>query len=322
MQESAGGRRKALAVSAAPTSPLRRPLPGAAALPAAVLRTARRVPIRVRIGLLLAVLGLAGLYLWLRDSPLVGVRHVTVVGLHGPQAAAVRSALTGTALDQTTLDLDAAALRRSVSAYPLVRSVELHPHFPHGLTIVVESERPVAWLAAGGRRVAVNATGKLLRGAFAGLSLPTVPVSLEPVGGHVSDPRILRTLDALAEAPPGLAARVRRLRLVPGTGLVATLRRGPELRLGNPSRLAAKWLVAASVLADPSSRGARYIDLTVPGRPVAGGVGSGPGAATAPAPTPAPAAPTPATAAPYAATPSTTPPATAAPPSATPLAYP
>lgn len=287
----------ALPVSAAPTSLRRRPVPGVSSLPSLALRVLRRIPPRVVIGLVVAVVLLGGGWLWLRTSPLVAVRNVRVVGAHGPDARAIRAAIENAALDQTTLHLDPAALKRAVAAYPLVKSLELHAHPPHGLTVVVESERPVAWVAGGGQRVAVNATGKLLRGAFSTLPLPTVPVSVQPAGGHVTDRSALRALDALAEAPPALAARVLRVRTVTRFGLVAILRRGPQIRLGDTTRLAAKWFSAARVLADPSSKGARYIDVRVPERPAAGGVAaaSQPGASTAVTPAvPAPSATAPA----------------------------
>lgn len=285
---------------------------------------ARFVPLRVRLGVLVAIALLAGGWFWLRDSSLVAVKHVTVIGAHGPDARAIRAAIEDAALDETTLHLDPPALERAVSTYPLVKSLEVHAHPPHGLTVVVESETPVAWIAGGGQRVAVNATGKLLRGAFSSLALPTVPVSLEPAGGHVTDATALAALDALGDAPAALVPRILRVREVSGVGLVATLRRGPELRLGDTTRLVAKWEAAARVLADPSSKGATYIDVRVPERPAAGGVAP-PNQAASVAPTvpvaPAVTAPAPAVTAPVTTTPQTvTTPVVTAPVTTTPTA--
>jgi hypothetical protein len=55
-------------------------------------------------------------------------------------------------------------------------------------------------------------------------------------------------------------------------GIVVATRSGPRLIFGNDSRPAAKWAAVAAVLADPSSKGATYIDVRLPGRPVAGGL--------------------------------------------------
>jgi cell division protein FtsQ len=47
---------------------------------------------------------------------------------------------------------------------------------------------------------------------------------------------------------------------------------GPKLYFGGAARLEAKWGAAAQVLAHRSSRGASYVDLRIPERPVAGGL--------------------------------------------------
>ncbi|MGZ5340613.1 MAG: cell division protein FtsQ/DivIB, partial [Solirubrobacterales bacterium] len=54
-------------------------------------------------------------------------------------------------------------------------------------------------------------------------------------------------------------------------GVVVELSNGIELRLGDSSEAAAKWAAAAAVLADRKLGSPAYIDVSVPGRPVAGG---------------------------------------------------
>ena len=49
-----------------------------------------------------------------------------------------------------------------------------------------------------------------------------------------------------------------------------TLRSGPELYFGASDRLTAKWDSAVAVLANASSAGAAYIDVSDPSRPAAG----------------------------------------------------
>jgi cell division protein FtsQ len=58
----------------------------------------------------------------------------------------------------------------------------------------------------------------------------------------------------------------------PGVGIVVQVRKGPELRFGDASRIPAKWMAAARVLAAAGARGATYIDLRLPERPAAGGL--------------------------------------------------
>jgi cell division protein FtsQ len=68
-------------------------------------------------------------------------------------------------------------------------------------------------------------------------------------------------------------------------GLKLDLRDGPDLIFGSATRVRAKWAAAARVLADSSAAGATYLDLRVPERTAAGGVGPiEPDATAVPAP--------------------------------------
>ena len=70
----------------------------------------------------------------------------------------------------------------------------------------------------------------------------------------------------------GLGGRIAFVRATDGR-IVAGLRGGLELRLGPPVDIGLKLAVALSVLptlASPAAGGPRYLDLTVPERPVAG----------------------------------------------------
>ena len=66
--------------------------------------------------------------------------------------------------------------------------------------------------------------------------------------------------------------RIRAVEIKPANGLVAHLRRGPDLIFGTADRMAAKWIAAARVLSSPAAKGATYIDLRLPERPAAGGL--------------------------------------------------
>jgi cell division protein FtsQ len=89
----------------------------------------------------------------------------------------------------------------------------------------------------------------------------------------------------LAAAPTELRRRVSRVGFGPH-GLAARIAHGPILYFGPGSRLRAKWIAAARVLSDYSSKGASYLDLRVPERPAAGGL-----VATTPPPAPTPETP-------------------------------
>jgi cell division protein FtsQ len=225
---------------------------------------------RVVLGAAVALAVLAPLALWLRNSSLVRVEHVQVTGVGGPQTSAIRAALTAAALDMTVLHVRDAALRAAVEPYPVVRSLRTETDFPHGLRIIVNAYEPLAALQAGGRLTAVAGDGTVLRGTPT-RGLPVVRVRAMPGGDRTREARTLGAIDLLAAAPPALRARVARIYRGP-RGIAAAVQNGPRLYFGGAARLDAKWDAAAQVLAHRSSRGASYVDLRVPERPVAGGL--------------------------------------------------
>jgi cell division protein FtsQ len=223
---------------------------------------------------LLAAVLVAGAFLVLRDSSLVRVERVTVVGASGPEAPRVREALSDAARGMTTLHVRMGALRDAVASYPTVRDVRVDRDFPHGLKVVVVGRPAVAALAVNGERLAVAADGTLLRGASVPGDVPSVRIAAPPAGRELSDPRAARALALVAAAPPAMRAHVARA-FFGEQGLQADLRHGPAIILGDGSRLRAKWIAAARVLGDPGARGARYVDVRVPERAVAGGLTQG-----------------------------------------------
>ncbi|MGN6870801.1 MAG: cell division protein FtsQ/DivIB [Solirubrobacteraceae bacterium] len=235
------------------------------------LITRRRISLRVRVALaavaVLVLLG--GAWLWLRDSSLVAVRKVTISGVYGPEASQIRAALTLSARNMTTLDVRVGQLRTAVGPYPVVKDLRVGTEFPHGLRIRVIEQLPVGALTAGGRSVAISGDGTLLQNVSTG-SLPEIPVRLLPGGSQVSDRPTLDALALLSATPARMLSRIAQVTEGSAHGLVAQLRSGPSIYFGDASELDAKWIAATEVLADPSSAGAIYIDVTDPSRPAAG----------------------------------------------------
>lgn len=226
---------------------------------------------RVVLGITVLVVVLAPLALWLRSSSLVRVENVTVTGIAGKQAEQIRRALVAEALDMTTLDVRRDALLDAVARYPVVRSLRTETDFPDGLRIVVNAYEPVAALrTAGGGLTAVAADGTLLRGS-ATRDLPVVGVRATPGGERLGRGDTLGAVRLLGSAPRALRARIARVYRGP-RGLAATMNDGPKLYFGGAARLEAKWGAAAQVLGHRTSRGASYVDLRIPERPVAGGM--------------------------------------------------
>ncbi|MGA2014167.1 MAG: FtsQ-type POTRA domain-containing protein [Solirubrobacteraceae bacterium] len=212
---------------------------------------------------------LGGGWLWLRDSSLVAVEHVTITGVSGPDATQVRTALVLAARDMTTLDVQTRRLRTAVAPYPVVKAFAVSTQFPHGMRIHVIEQVPVAVVVAGGVRTAVSSDGTLLHDVTAAAGLPAIALGVAPGGTRVGG-ITLSEVRLLAAAPYALLAKVQAAGSDAAHGLTAQLRDGPAVYFGADSQLTEKWAALAAVLSAPSSAGASYIDVSVPRRPVAG----------------------------------------------------
>jgi cell division protein FtsQ len=214
---------------------------------------------------------MGGGWLLLRNSPLVSVERVRVIGVHGASASAIESALGDAARHMSTLDVHIGALRAAVARYPVVRDLRVSSSFPHGLRIRVIEQLPVAALTVGGARTAVAADGVVLGPALLSGSLPAVAgTTVEPVAGQrVGDAGLLADLAVLGVAPAPLAHLTTRVYMGP-KGLTVTMHNGLQVYFGDASTPRAKWLSLARVLADPSSAGASYVDVRLPERAAAG----------------------------------------------------
>ncbi len=89
-------------------------------------------------------------------------------------------------------------------------------------------------------------------------------------GGTTLSGTPLQEAELLADAPPALLSRIASTQFSSSHGLTAALRAGPQLYFGDAGRLTAKWNSAVAVLANSSSAGAGYIDVSDPSRPAAG----------------------------------------------------
>lgn len=218
------------------------------------------------------VLLLAGYWLWFRDSSFAKVHDVYVTGVSGPQARSIRNALEDAGLDQTTLHVRLSDLRDAVAGYPVVRTITAQGDFPHKLTIDVQLNLPVAVIQSPSGRKPVAADGLILSDVPATPGLPVVTVKSALPTERLTDGKAFDLVRVVGLAPAPLRARLTAVYIKPNVGIVAEVRKGPELRFGDASRLPAKWMAAARVLAAAGARGASYIDLRLPERPAAGGL--------------------------------------------------
>jgi cell division protein FtsQ len=249
-----------------PTLPRRRSAP---------LRTARgvpRIPPRALLTLIATIVVLGAGWMWVRDSSLAEVRDVEVTGTTSSEEAQVRGALESAGMDMTTLHVREEALRAAVARFSSVADLRIRTNFPHVLKVEVIEHRPVAALELGDRRMAAAGSGLLLRGVIADADLPTIRLDASPAGDRVRNANTLAALAIAGAAPDDLLRRVDRLWTGP-RGMMLALRDGPDLIFGTRDDARRKWLAAARVLADQRAAGATYLDVRVPGRVAAGGLG-------------------------------------------------
>jgi cell division protein FtsQ len=228
----------------------------------------RRVILRWVVIVAVLVSALAAAYvLWFRDSSFVRVENVTVKGSEGDAAAA--SAITSAAEGQSTLSFDVEAVRAAVADDPNVASLTASTDFPHGVTVAVVAREPAGYITDGkGALVAGDGT-VLATGGDKPDGIPEIDAEASSIGARAEGPA-LNVAKVLGAAPPELLPQVESARADDESGPVAVLTGGLELRFGDPSRAAQKWKAATAVLASPDFEGADYLDLSVPGRPVAG----------------------------------------------------
>jgi cell division protein FtsQ len=223
------------------------------------------------VGVALAIVAvLGGAWLWLRSSPWVAVERVDITGVQSVDAGPIEAALKGAAIRESTLDANTAALRAAVAPFPVVRAVSVKTSFPHGMSIAVSEQLPVAALSEGGVRTAVAADGVVLGPSLLSPSLAALAASgPAPRSGRVQNATVRGELAVLGAAPQVLLGWVEKV-FAGKEGLTVEMHGGLQLYFGDATRPHAKWLAVARVLADSASGGAAYVDVRAPERPASG----------------------------------------------------
>ena len=204
-------------------------------------------------------------------SSVFDVEQVEVQGAPPAVARDVASA-TKNAVGTSLLTIDPGEVEGTVRSLPSVAGASVDRAFPHTLVIKVAAERAVAVVRRGHSAWLVTGSGKVIREIETGSerSLPRLWLkrgTVLRVGGSLPA--------GLTDSTRALAAvhdvrLPRRVKGVRSTGLEMTLvlRRGPEIRLGEPTDLLLKLAVAAQVF--PLLEGGTvYLDVSVPERAVA-----------------------------------------------------
>jgi cell division protein FtsQ len=260
-----------VAVKRRPQTPRARaavvPLPRAPRLRALRILPSRR-SLAVGLGILAAA---AAAYLAARQSSAFAVTRVEVDGAPADVRAQVQKAVAPLA-GKSLLALDGSALTRRVEALPTVVSAEYDRTFPHTLHVRVVPETTVAVLRRGADAWILSARGRVVA-RVAPRTVPGLPRVWVPAktavaaGAFVPDDAggaAARALALAARFPARIATASAR-----HGELVFRLRSGIELRLGEPNDIRLKLAIARRALPRLPA-GAAYLDVSVPGRPVAG----------------------------------------------------
>lgn len=234
----------------------------------AVTRARGRRRLRWMIGLLvLAALAAAA---WaVTHSALLDVEHVRVTGTQQATPAQVRFA-AGVKPGDAILFIDTGAIARNVERVAWVDKARVERSLGGEVDIHVTERRPAAWVRRAPDRVAlVDASGRVLADAAAPPpNLPEIAgLRAVPRAGH--DVTLSAVADVLEKLPPALGLRTTRIAFA-NDGVTLALRDGPEVRLGEARNVAAKARAAVAVLSSTAASPPRYIDVRVPGAPVAG----------------------------------------------------
>jgi len=222
----------------------------------------------------LALVAAAGLaYTVARETSVFAVESIDVRGAPPVVAAEVRTALASYR-GRSLVGLDGRSLERRIEALPTVFAVSYDRAFPHTLRLVVRAEHAAAVIRQRNAAWLVSSRGRVIKPLRPG-TLPELPRIWIPPSVTVTRGATLpltggggaaSALGRLARS--GFPDRVDSATATHGE-VVLRLRSGLLVRLGRPVDLALK-LAVARALVPRLGAGERYLDLSVPGRPVAG----------------------------------------------------
>lgn len=231
------------------------------------------------VSFLVLVAIVAGGFMLVRNSSLVEVREVKVVGLSGYYDKQARSAVVSEAMQMTTMNFNAERVQEAAAGFVDVAGVRVETDFPHGATIFVDVRRPVLVARLNGRTVTLSQNGEVITTATSVAGLPKIEASGSVVNNRVTGGKALSAARLLGAAPDVLMRKVDAIKWGK-FGIVVSMASGPDLYFGTSEDAKRKWRDAATVLASGAVTGASYLDLRVPGRPAVGGLGAAPSTIT------------------------------------------
>lgn len=238
------------------------------------LRLERLVPSGRSLLVGFALVGVAAaLYLVARQTSLVAVRSVEVTGAPAAVQARIEQALQPL-VGVSLVRIGAGSVSERLVSIPEVETVSIDRAFPHRLTVAITTARRVAVLRQGKETFVVSERGRVLATArrtdYPALPRIWLPAAADlSVGATIGDQRTVAAVSAAtAVYRDGVGGLRVRTIAVGDNELTYGLRNGIEVRLGNLGLLPLKLAIARRILAAGGVE--RYVDVSVPERPVAG----------------------------------------------------
>jgi cell division septal protein FtsQ len=231
---------------------------------------------RRRVAIIVACLAIAvaaGLFLWLRSSDVFAVERVTADAVAHVSQEQIDAA-TANVQGESLLALSVDPIEEELAALPYVRSARVLRRFPNTLYVRIVEHEPAARVKASDGSVwLVSEDGRVLEKKAGGglpLFVPASELDLEPgaylppmvaaalpIGLLLEETDTAQSLPALHHVSIALTGEV-----------VMHLARGAELRLGEPTELKRKLMVASVMFQQYLRDGKRinYVDASVPDR--------------------------------------------------------
>jgi cell division protein FtsQ len=201
-------------------------------------------------------------------SPLLAVDTLEVRGTSHLTATQVVDA-AGVHDGDAMVWIDTTAAVDGMEALPYVRDARLTREWPDTVRITVHERAPAAWVDGPGGKTLVDRSGRVLETVPA--APPGIPQLLgakvvPPPGGIVDAVGAARVAGALTGPAVAGTTSVE----VTDHGIVLHLRNGPEVRMGQATRVGVKIRAALAVLDAMQATLPTYVDVSVPTNPVAG----------------------------------------------------
>lgn len=230
-------------------------------------------------GILLVLLLAAGYQFWLRDSSLVEIKNLEIVGVAQKDAEgkqideAVRTAMG----EMTTLHVQPALLDQELARFPRVAGAEIETSFPDSATVTLQIREDGSIYGDGSDALLIATDGTVL-GPAGGQeeSLPLIGEGDPPEApapgpdgitrSEVLTGRALTQALVLGATPPELRSFVEGTTMTQD-GVLVSFDDGLLMLFGDSSHADEKWRTASALIADPNFDTSSYVDLTVPRRP-------------------------------------------------------